>query len=133
MPQDPHDPSRTQGRPASKGWIAALPIIVFLLVFVTIAFGMAAFAYQNGAPWIFVLGAGGIGVVGLCFGATGAYAAYVGRRTSAPTPPSEHDFDPPAPTRATTPAAAARACAYCGRMVPADQFACPGCGSTLER
>lgn len=133
MPHDPHESSRSPNRPIVKGWVAALPIVVFIIFFVTIAFGMAAFAYKNGAPWIFVLGAGGIGVVGLCFGLTGAYAAYHGQRAPTRHPPEEHEFDPPAPLRSANPGAAASACAYCGRMVPGDQMACPGCGSALER
>lgn len=128
MPIERPNSRRPPARPVAKGWLAALPIIVFLIFFTTISFGMAFFAYQNGAPWIFVLGAGGIGVVGLCFGATGAYAAYLGRRS----PPAPHDTDPPASPRPTA-SGSPSPCAYCGRVVPADQIACPGCGSAIER
>jgi len=132
MPIERPTSRRPPERPVAKGWLAALPIIVFLIFFTTISFGMAFFAYQNGAPWIFVLGAGGIGVVGLCFGANGAYAAYLGRRSHTPAPPAPPDTDTPAPSRSTG-FGSPSPCAYCGRVVPADQIACPECGSAIER
>jgi hypothetical protein len=129
MPTPPLDPRRSTDRPVAKGWIAALPIVVFFIIFTTISFGMALSAYQHGAPWIFVLAPAGIGVVGLCAGASSAYSAYFGRRSP---PPAPHDTDPPASPRSTA-LGSPSPCAYCGRVVPADQIACPGCGSPIER
>ncbi len=130
MPGNYSHPKRDAERPVVKGWLAAIPIVVFLVVFATIAFGMAWFAYSNGAPWIFVLGAGGIGVIGICFCATGAYAAYLGKR-GGDVPGSEAGSDGMSPPRVG--GSPSSRCAYCGRAVPADQIACPGCGSALER